>query len=486
MKKNHLLKYQLAVLALTFSTCMQPILAADPNDREAVRAEMIASNPLHAQQISMSTLLMPRNLYVLKGQIDAPSRLTLYYRNLCLTPFTQYSLTSQSFYGHTLAGRWYYESGKMDEVVPNAPFSLDFSLTTPTTVMNTRTAVEVVEQSNTSPVRLLAIGDSLTRMGNYLGQVEKVLTNADTVGTITYPGETIAREGRGGWTLKKYFTLIGSADTLDSPFVFPTTVSGSQYKGNTVDWKKVITAHSMDSAYGGLQKLARGWKDTGEYLYDANGYYKNPSIGDVMIDPSLPEGMKWIQWNGTNWAPMAIQPTQFEFSFSKYMERFAIAYPNGSPTHISILLGANDFGTFDTLMDLDGYLGYMKQLIASIHAYDPSIEVIICTPTLGPNLSVITEDKEMYGRYDRNIKLAAYYLLQTFDNEASSLEHISIAPMTLTLDTANGYDYTRTQFEQDGLFYTKVTPANTLHPNQYGHTQMGNTLAAVIQKTRNE
>ena len=487
MRKEHLFKYKCMAMLLTLSCSILPTYAAiDPTDREAIRQEMIASNPLHEQQITLDTLLMPKKLYILKSEPNSLSRLTLFYRNICLSPTTNYFLASQSIYGMHLDGRWFYESGTPGLIDPTTPFNLDFNLTTPNSVVSTRTEVELVEQINTSPIRLLAIGDSLTRMGDYLGQVQNVLKNTTTVGTITYPGESIAREGRGGWTLKKYFTFIGRTDTLDSPFVFPTTVSGSQYKGNTLNWKKICTANPLDSAYGGLQKLARGWKDFGEYLYDANGYYKYPTFGDVMVDPSLPEGQKWVQWNGVSWQPMLLQPTDFEMNFSKYMERFSIAFAEGAPTHVSILLGANDFGTFDTLMDLPGYLTYMKQLIDSIHSYDPSIKVVICTPTLGPNQNVITEDRETYYKYDRNIKLAAYYLLATYDNEESLSQNIYLAPLTQTLDTTNGYDYTRTTVEENGLLMTKVSPANTLHPNSYGHSLMGNALAAVLQKSRND
>ena len=486
MKLNKFLNYKLALCMLDFSAFSLPVLADDTTDREAIRAQMIASNPLHNEQISMDALLLPRNLYILKGNTEALSRVTLYHRNVYLSPFSDAKLSNSSSYGTTLLGRWFYESNIHSLEVPKEAFKLNFSLSTPVSTTNTATNVEIVEQTNTNPVRLLAIGDSLTRMGGYLEQVESVLTNVETVGTVSYTNETIAREGRGGWTLNKYFSYIGTSEYLDSPFVFPTNVSGSQYKGNTVDWKKICTANSNDSAYGGFQKLARGWKDTGEYLYDANGYYKYPSIGDVMVNPTLPEDSKWIEWNGTAWVPMLVQPTTFEFNFSKYLERFAIAYEGGAPTHVSILLGANDFGTFDTLMDMPGYLNYMQQLIDSIHAYDPTIKIIICTPTLGPNQSIITEDTAMYYRYDRNIKLATYYILHKYDNDESLAQNIYLAPLTLTLDTANGYDYEKTTVDVNGELITKVKAKHSLHPNDYGHILMGDTLAAVIQKTRNQ
>ncbi|MDY3369301.1 SGNH/GDSL hydrolase family protein, partial [Zhenhengia yiwuensis] len=156
----------------------------------------------------------------------------------------------------------------------------------------------------------------------------------------------------------------------------------------------------------------------------------------------------------------------------------------GAPTHISILLGANDFGTHNTLMDMPGFLHYLEQFITSIHNYDPSIKVIICTPTLAPNIKLLTGDTSPYNRYNRNMKLATYYLLKAYDNDESIARNIYIAPMTLTLDTTNGFDYKTSQTKRDGLITTQVTAKNSIHPNEFGNILMGNTLAAVIQKFR--
>lgn len=440
----------------------------------------ISSNPLHEQEIAMEELILPRNLYILASDLATSSRLTLYDRNIVLAPSNDYKLTISSTLGTRVLGRWFYES----TFVPSSPFDLTLALNTPTTSLTKNVSVEIVDRTNTTPVRLLAIGDSLTRMGKYVEQVQTILPNVETVGTITYEGENFAREGRGGWTFNKYFNYIGSAEYLDSPFVFPTSVSGNSYKGNTADWKKICAAKSTDTTYSGLQKIARGWQDSGPYLYDEKGYYKNPQLGDVMVDPILPEDSKWIEWNGIRWTPISPQPTEFEVNFTKYMERFKEAYPTGAPTHISILLGANDFGTHNTLMDMPGFLDYLEQFIISIHNYDPSIKVIICTPTLAPNTNLLTGDTSSYERYNRNMKLATYYLLKTYDNDESLARNIHIVPMTLTLDTTNGFDYKTTKVEVDGLVTTQTTPKNSIHPNEFGNILMGNTLAAVIQKTR--
>lgn len=474
-----------ALLFIGVNTFPTKLLAnVTETDREIIRLQMIASNPNHQQEISMDALLLPRSLYLLQGDHSSPSRFTFFTKNAILTPYTTYSMKTSAPYGTSVFGRWFYENNTNNLLAPSTCFNLSLSLSTPQSSLKESTTVEVVNTEDTTPIRLMAIGDSLTRIGTYVEHIQNILPNVETVGTICYLNENFAREGRGGWTFNKYFTYINTSDTLDSPFLFPTSVDGTHYKGNTADWKKICTAHPTDSAYGGLQKMARGWKDTGDYLYDANGYYKFPSTGDVMVDPSLPDGHQWIEWNGYAWVTMMPQPTNFEFNFSKYMERFSAAFSSGSPTHISILLGANDFGTFDTLMNVSSYLSYYQQMIDAIHDYDPSIKIIICTPTLAPNQNLLTDDTSSYYRFDRNMKLALYYLLQTYDNNSSLTQNIHIAPMTLTLDTTNGFDYTTEIIDTDDSFIRKTTPTNGIHPNKYGHLLMGNTLAAVIQKFR--
>lgn len=201
-----------------------------------VQTSPISSNSLHALEIAMEELILPRNLYILAGDLSTPSRLTLYDSNIVLSPSNHYTLTVSSKLGTRVLGRWFYEGTGIS--TPSSPFDLTVSLNTPTTSLTKEVSVEIIDRTDTTPVRLLAIGDSLTRMGKYVEHVQTILPNVETVGTITYEGENFAREGRGGWTFNKYFNYIGSSEYLDSPFVFPASVSGNAYKGNTADWKK--------------------------------------------------------------------------------------------------------------------------------------------------------------------------------------------------------------------------------------------------------
>lgn len=435
--------------------------------------------------LDVEGILLPRNLYILQGSQNVAERYNIYHKNAVLALLVDYQLDCLSPYGISLPGRWNFQSGSTTSIAPFEPFDITLNLKQGITTTTKTASVEVVNTSNTTPVRLLAIGDSLTRSGIYLEQVQKKLPNVTTVGSRVYPGETTPREGRGGWTLEKYFNNINSSE-LDSPFVFPVNVSGSHYKGNTRDWKNICYTNPKHSTYNGFQKIARGWNDQGAYLYNENGYYKYPVVGDVMVDPSLPYGKQWVEWNGRTWAPMAVQPTEFEFNFTKYMARFSSAYKSGAPTHVSILLGANDFNDMNGLLKLKDHMDKLNTMIDSIHAYNPNIKIILCTPTPSPNTNIVTDSrKSYYYTYDRCMKIAAYYLLKTFDNDESLARGIYIAPMNLTLDITSGFDYKEKYEIIDGVNTKVVSAANGIHPNNtVGQPQMGDTLAAVIQKYR--
>lgn len=446
----------------------------------------IQTETLDYSNLNVEGLLLPRKLFVLQGNATSTENFAIFNKNILLSPFTNTHLTLTSPYGITSEEGWSFKTGFLNDYPLNHSFDLDFYVSNGTSITQESVAVELVDTSNDTPVRLLPIGDSLTRAGVYLSQIQKKLPNVSVVGTRVYETDGIpAREGRGGWTLDRYFTAINSSE-LDSPFMFPTSIDGKRYKGNTRDWKNICYADSTNPIYAGFQTIARDWKNKGPYLYDINGYYKYPLIGDVMVDPSRPKGSEWIEWTGTTWEPMAIQPTSFEFSFSKYMERFSAAYTEGAPTHVSILLGANDFGYNNALKDLSGYIRKLNQMIASIKAYDPHIKIILCTPTPAPDTTIVTDSyKDFYNQYDLNMKIATYYLLKTYDNLASEAQGIYMAPMHLTLDRANGFDYRETTEIINGNPVSVVKAANGIHPNNsYGQLQMGDTLAAVIQKYR--
>ena len=482
---------RLGILITLATLCSQPVMASTISTGIPTAIPEISETESeieidYSKYITTDKLLLPRNLYILEGTANAGERLNIFYKNTLLTLSENSNVSSYSSYGQSLTGRWLFQTLADPSKMPSEPFELNIIARTSNGIISQSTTVEIVDKTNTNPVRLLPIGDSLTRAGVYLSQIVNSIPNVTTLGTRYYPTDSIpVREGRGGWTLEKYFTFINSAQ-LDSPFVFPTTVSGEHYKGNTRDWKAICYEDPTNAAYNGFQKIARGWKDEGEFLYDEKGYYKYPVVGDVMVDPSLPAGQQWVQWNGYAWQTMTTQPTEFEFNFTKYMARYKEAFTEGTPTHISILLGANEFGFNKEIDDVDLFISRLNLVIDSIHTYDPTIKVILCTPTVAPNSSLVTSSqKSFYDEYDLRVKYVASKLLEAFDTDEALAKQIYIAPMTLTLDATNGYNYIEKNETIDGITNRVIDVANSIHPsNEYGQIQMGSTLAAVIQKYR--
>ena len=79
------------ILCFTLGVCLitSPLLAHST----LVQTSPISSNPFHAQEIAMEELILPRNLYILSGDLSTPSRLTLYDSNIVLSPSNHYNLT---------------------------------------------------------------------------------------------------------------------------------------------------------------------------------------------------------------------------------------------------------------------------------------------------------------------------------------------------------------------------------------------------------
>lgn len=476
MNFNKRLSFYSSVILLAIALSQETtILANDFNLNTSL------NKPIDYSNLNIEGLLLPRNLFVLSPINSNLDSANIFYNNAILSNNINTYLTFDSLYGSSNDVSWSLTNDTYIGAATSDSFDVNVTLNNNGISTLATTNVELVNTSNTEPIRLLAIGDSLTRAGSYLKHIENVLPNATILGTRFYEGDGMpAREGRGGWTLDKYFTAINSSE-LDSPFIFPANISGKHYKGNTRDWKNICYYDSNNHVYDGFQKIARNWRSSGPFVYDLNGYYKYPLKGDVMVDPSYKYGSLWIEWDGTTWSGIPT-PTNYTFDFSKYMDRFNSAFQSGKPTHVSILLGANDFGYSDALENMQTYIGRLNEMITSIKAYDKDIKIVICTPTLGPDTTVVTDTElNFYQNYDQKIKKATYYLLQTYDNANCEQEGIYIAPMHLTLDVRNGFDYS-TKLQNNE---TVMSATNGIHPNnEYGQIQMGNTLAAVLQKYR--
>jgi hypothetical protein len=314
------------------------------------------------------------------------------------------------------------------------------------TVTSKAVPVTVYSAISGANKRHLAIGDSITRAGNYSYLALTPFAGAKAVGTRTYNDALFATDGRGGWSLATYFDRIASNTAGDSPFLFPTTVAnGANFWGNTEFWRKVSyvamnTLPTNGYDFDGFQKMAREWAAmSADPVYEVTGYPKTPALNDVVVNPTKTAGSQWEQWNGSAWTTITT-PT-LAFSFPKYMQRYAAAYPNGGPTSISIMLETNDF--FSALDDTiwATWKGRMDTMIASVRAWSATVPFIIClAPTGGPIDKWASQTVQKFD-FDRRIKDAAQRILAAYDTQANRDNKVYVSSFLGEVAPANMSDH---------------------------------------------
>ncbi|EJS62949.1 hypothetical protein ICW_05612 [Bacillus wiedmannii] len=403
-------------------------------------------------------IVAPRKAYILNGQENK-----VYYNNFILGLNPLVTLDTDTLRGQMQNDGWYIKGERLENFNVNfLPMDMHFNL-----LSSKKVNFEVLDpNASTGAVSMLAIGDSITRDGSYVGYVQNNLVNVKAVGTRKYDVDNFAREGRGGWKLDDYFNFYGKTTTVDSPFLFPIGIPGAKYWGNVDQWKKVCYTDGKGYDYEGFQKVAKGWTGS-EFQFDVNGYPKVPSEGDVVLDPSNGKEAWFLQYVGGSWTPMVPQPTM-EFNFSKYAERFAPVFEGRLPNVISILLGTNDF-TFNKDAEelITKFVSQLEEMINSIKKWDVNTKVII-------NLTITGNDQTAWGKtngsrvnakiFNRNIQKLGLALIKKFDQDSMLSSGIIINPMNMFLDPAKINDQ--------------------VHPNTEGHAEMGKSLAATLQKVR--
>jgi hypothetical protein len=447
-------------------------------------------------------VLLPRKVYALVGGsgVGTIEQANLYFKNIIRGYRDDKLVDCVSGFGRQYEECWRVELGNVGTGYANAAtaaFQLQIQVVDYTfaSLKLATTTITPVAKSGGNAVRLLGIGDSITRGGAYLLQPVNKIGGVTLQGIRHYSSDNAAlnREGRGGWTLANYFQSYARADGRESPFMFPDGITGPNYRGNTQFWKKAINiAAYPDDNYDldGFQKVARGWADTGAFLYDVNGYPTAPQVGWVVFDPTKATGSQYQSWDGSAWTAMASPPATWSFNIGKYLARYPEVFSAGLPTHISILLSANDFQgltTAATTAALPAFKTYLDALIASARAAVPGVKVIINVPTIGAPQNawgIQMGSAQLAEQYDQNMQASGRYLLDAYDTQAMEDAGTYVCAFGQFVDPIYGFD---SHAEPANIYATtNVTRHdNWVHMNDaVGHKQAGDALAALIQAHR--
>lgn len=435
-------------------------------------------------------IILPRKIYTLLGDKDNIEQLNIYFRNIITGYYKDKIVEVKCDYGRQYEDFWRIEPGNSNIPQYNVAeccFELKVQIKDyEFNILNeASTLIEVLPKTTKGKTHVLCIGDSITRWGCYIEHLTKVLPEAVSVGTRTYDNGGANKEGRGGWNAKSFLhknTLDYPYDTaFQSPFMFPAGIEGSKFWGNAAFWQNVVDKDPEGYDYHGFQKIASGWKDDkGPYLFDKKGFPLNPAKGDVIFDPFREKGKNFIEWNGHDWAQMNNQP-DWELSFTKYLQRYRCAFiRNGKsfePDIISLLFGANDITSFDSL---DVFIKSLEQIIASIKEYKQDMKVIINLPVSGSTRNQENKTSEYYRRL---MQEGSRRILDKWDNDHGIKNNIYIGSMLLCVDPYYGYGIR----EESAFKYSEdriKMPGDSIHPSINGHKQMGDLLAGIVQKIR--
>lgn len=315
----------------------------------------------------------------------------------------------------------------------------------------------VSDPTVTTAVNIQNIGDSFTGRMTWAN----VINATPAAENITYSGiresnaasPQIKCEGRGGWTLNKYF----SVDPNDSynPFMQPIT-EGYHYYGKTSFW---IDANSVTPSY------SAGYYNTSKLLFDeVTGLKITPNLHDVMSD-----GVdSYIEWNGSAWVAIDIATFgNFAFNYGRYRTAWNIP----APTIMNVLLGTNDMYGATEMTFGSKYIDYKAKydaLIASVKADTPAVKITIGIPTSsGRQGEYVTTETEKF-------KIAYYLLAEALnaDYGGREAEGLYLIDYHSNIDRVYGFI---NNYEESFDF---------IHLGPDGFTQMGNIYMGIIQHLR--
>lgn len=304
------------------------------------------------------------------------------------------------------------------------------------------------------------LGDSYTQ-GNYFkfAMLESgYVPNVKLVGTRVvngHPGQY--HEGRGGWTLKRYFSDNPTDQYSYNPYWQPN--GKYHYWGNTAFWKNCILVQNDSSIKEfNLKYFCSGYDLS---AYGSDGRRVAPVENDVMWDSDT---KRYIVWQNKKWREIKPDELEWSFDYGKYIEMHRLA----KPEFLVVMLGLNDFRNGKMDADFSQWNLMTEQLLKSYKAAVPEGRLVLCTPctscgTLDNQSGDFTTLKNaIMWEVRKNI-------IDTFDKREQ--EGIYVVDASATIDNEAGYNI------KDGI--------QTGNPHPYpNYPKLGVPVAAFIQFCR--
>ena len=409
-------------------------------------------------------IALPKRIYMMKpcphssiGVGQKKEEYNLYFSNFIYPLLSDYEVQVSCDYGRNYGEYWRifeFPDGLEEFPITFTVFDgFGKKLSSKTCVVELYTDEQAMDD-----FYVLPIGDSMTQSQKYLEHTMLKLSGLHFEGSRSFNG-IIRHEGRGGFKTEDYVYKYQDPHA-PSPFVFPKDISGKDYYGDKTFYDHMISE----------------WET---YYYVYGGYEH----------PELKEGMYYNRENtiyrSINGNEMLYQKKpEWEFSFPKYMEKNAYNRVDA----ISILLGTNDVLDihYDTLdKGIARVIENLEIIVNSIREYSLTVPIILNLPILA------AADSYSFGRNYACAKTSKESRAVMLNFIAAVLEkwdccddkNIYLTPMNASIHPVMAFSK---EAYSEGRYFSEpiVRVQDSIHPNKSGYSQMGDMLAATIQKVR--
>jgi len=352
------------------------------------------------------------------------------------------------------------------------------------TIKSITSEIVVGEQGiGTDTVVVSIIGDSFTQGAFYKDAllVKGYVPNIKMIGLRDVKGYSGQfDEGRGGWTLGKYFRVTNKRTDAYNGFWQPDGVF--KYWGSTDFWKlanEIRLNPQKDWTFN--ESYNAGRYNTKSMLFDKKtGYKLNPKKNDIMYENSLNQ---YVIFSGKRWLPVDYSAFSWNFDFSKYLSMWDL----NAPSVLAEFMGLNDFRSArdPAMIDFTTWNAQIKKVVASYLKAVPNGKFVLMIPSSTCGIldntagDFTTKQNACMWELRKNI-------IENFDGRES--ENIYIVDSAIAIDNLNGIGfttdtiYTKPYSEYKGEEKIAVQVGNP-HPYQ-NYPNMGISLAAFIQKYR--
>jgi len=286
------------------------------------------------------------------------------------------------------------------------------------------------------PVTVSVIGDSFTNGAFFKDAllVKGYVPRIKMIGLRDVVGHTGQMdEGRGGWTVNRYFAVTNKRTEPYNGFWQPD--GDYKYWGACDFW---ILANELrqnpEKDWTFAEKYYAGRYETISLKFDTKtGYKKDPGKNDIMFDNAL---NSYVKYDGRMWLAVEYDHFNWDFNYGKYLAMWNLE----APTILAELLGLNDFrNAADPLnIDFTQWNAQMEKIITSYFKAVPSGKFVIMIPS-SSNGILDNQNGEFTTRQNACMWEVRKNIIEKFDWRTN--EDIYIVDAGISIDNLYGTNF---------------------------------------------